>query len=124
MDARTEVRKAAFMHKAAKTYRQRRRALMLWLDRIMALTEGQLEWNDLAPGRDAIQAINAIDAGSKHPLLEATGKRIGVEEHGRRAALAAGMEWLTRSGLDNRKAAREALRLAKVTDITHKQLIQ
>jgi hypothetical protein len=124
MDARAEIRKAALMYKTAKTDRQRRRALILWLDRLMAFAEPELEWDDLEPGRKAIYATNAHDEGSKDPLLGATGKRIGLRDHGRRAWLAAGMEWLRSSGLDNRKAAREALRLGKVRDITHTQLIQ
>ena len=124
MDLRTEIRLAARMYKEAKTDRQRRRAYMLWLDNLMALVEPELEWDDLEPGRKAIYATNARDEGSKDPLLGATGKRIGLGDHGRRAWLAAGMEWLRSSGLDNRKAAREALRLGKVRDITHTQLIQ
>jgi hypothetical protein len=124
MDVRTEIRLAARMYKGATTDRQRRRAYMLWLDRLMAFAELELEWDDLEPGRKAIYATNAHDEGSKDPLLGATGKRISLGDHGRRAWLAAGMEWLRRSGLDNGSAARKAIRLAKIRDVTSKDLIE
>jgi hypothetical protein len=125
MDNLVSLRRAAYAYKTAKTKRQLRQSLMLYFDVLMDFAEKHgAELEDLAPARDAINAINALDAGSKNSLFEATGKRIGLENYGRRAWLSAGMEWLKRSGLDIEKAARETLRLAKVRNITHDQLIR
>jgi hypothetical protein len=122
---REKFRAIDLMYKAAESDLEQRRAFMLMLEQLIELAEADCLGEFLQVVHDGILGVHSLDDGSANPLFKATGGRIGVEEHARRRTiLAAAMDWLRRTPFSNEKAAREALRLGKVHDVTYKKVIE
>jgi len=114
-DWNEKFRVSATMYELSKTAMRRRRSQMVQLDQLIKFAEEHgIPGEYFKATRDCIFDLHARDEPS----------RVGLGEHHRRAGLAAGMGWLMRSGMEKEPAAREALRLGKIRDVSWKQLIK